>query len=335
MKKLILFLATVLLVLAMLLPSCKAAPTAPETITWKLGTVSPALHPMSVTIREMADDIAERTGGRLQLEWHQYYELGFKGTELLDTFEAGTLEIGELIGTYLVGQEPMLAVSTLPFSSTLDQVPLVQRTLLPYTEETLDKHNIKILMSVSYPDGIWTKSPINTMDDVKKLKIRCHTMVAELMANVGGAAVTLPWPEIYTAIATGIIDGAVGCLICGLGSSWHEVAKYTYQSHVWNNVTGYMVINKDAFSSLPADVQKILVDTAKEFEPGMIDAINNPTPEQMEALNKAGVVIGDLNPEVASQLVEASKPVWDKWLKEHPETKSAVDALLSATGAGR
>lgn len=334
MKKIVPILLAIVLAAAVLLPGCQTAPPAPEKTTLVMGSLSPAGHPVTQLLMEMAEVVKERTNGRLELEWHQHAELGFAGPDLLRIFETGSLGIGEMGGAYLVGQEPVMSVPNLPYMSSMESVPIVINTFRPFAEEVLDRHNIKLLLIINYPDGIWSKIPINTMDDVKELKIWSSAlMVQQAMDRLGGSAVGMNVVEIYQALSTGILNGVGFCLTCGFGFRFYEVCKYMYPNPLLYHVQNFIVINKDVLESLPSDVQEVLIAAGKEYEPKVMNALNIPTDEQWKILEDAGVTVADINPQLAAQLVEiGGRPVWRQWVADNPDTKPAVDAMLSALG---
>ena len=98
------------------------------------------------------------------------------------------------------------------------------------------------------------------MDDLQGLKMRIPGLGGEVFKNVGGLPVTLTGGEIFTSLQTGAIDatewvGPYNDLSFGL----HKAAPYYYHSG-WDEpgTTLEFIVNKEAFESLPADLQKIV-----------------------------------------------------------------------------
>ena len=336
MKRLVFFLVAILLVGVMLLPACRAAPAptpAPETIIWKYSGIAAANNVGVILLMEMADVVLERTGGRFTWEYHQFAELGYKGPEMLQIYGSGESKMGELSGGYLTGEEPVLGVGLLPFLNTAEQVPTKLDALQPYADKVLDKHNIKALMHYEWPNLLWSTIEVNTLDDIKKIKLRAHPPVIDAISRLGGSGVTLPSAEVYQAFATGILNSAAYAITSGIGYGFPEVTNFLYLSPVLDGTPAWMVVNKDAFNSLPTDVQKVLIDTAKEYEPEMIDTFRYPTPEAMAELRAKMTVYPSLDPQLVEQIIkQGALPVWDKWTTEYPEVKPALDAMTSALG---
>jgi TRAP-type C4-dicarboxylate transport system substrate-binding protein len=281
----------------------------------------------------MSDAVFERTGGQLKFELHQWVELGYTGPEMLGIYEAGIQKIGELGGSYLIGEMPLIALPGLPFLSTTEDIPLVLDTMRPYVQDALDKYNIMVLADWEYPNNLWSQFEVNTRDDVKKLKIRSHPPAIAMLTNLGGSAITMPAAEIYQALATGIVNGVGFSVTGGINFGFAEVTDHLYLSPPLNSALAFMVVNKDALNSLPPDVQQVLIDTAKEFHPIVIDRVRYPTAEQLAELGKQVTIHDELDPQLVEWMVsQGALPYWDEWAVKFPETKDALNALLVALG---
>lgn len=333
MKKLAFLLVALVLAVVMILTAC--GPKAPETVTWAVSGVDPATSAQVGVVMEMADAITERSGGRLQFEYHQWAELGYKGPELLKLYESGTATFGEMGGSYVIGEEPMVAITMLPFMATRDTLKPMLDAVRPYVVETLAKRNVKPLIFSVYPNVLWNKFPINSKDDFKKLKVRCHQPVIVALENLGsGTGITMPFADIYQALATDILTGTPMGLDSATSVGFQEQCKYLYKSPIWNTAPTYWVVNMDAFNALPKDVQEIVDNAAVEFEPKLQKVVWDGTPEIHAMIEEAKVnVIDSMDPALIEWVQnEGGKPTWQQWSIDHPETKEALDALLAAVG---
>ena len=289
---------------------------------------------MNVLIAEWADTVKQRTNGQLTWELHQWKELGFKGPEMLGLYGSGVTKIGEMGGSYLLGEEPILAMASLPFLGTIEQMDEKMDALRPYLTKAMADHNVQPLWLSEYANVVFSKIEINTLDDLDNLKMRTHPPVIKALDKAGhGTGITLPWGDIYQGLATGIINGVASSGVSGLSMSFHEQTDHLYLSPIVNGAPTFGVINKDALNSLPADVQKVLLDTAKEYEPKILDAMRLLTAEQKTKL-QTGVTIHDSMPQdiINTLMTQGAKPVWEEWIVENPDNKPAMDAMMSALG---
>ena len=106
----------------------------------------------------------------------------------------------------------------------------------------------------------WFNKEINSLDDLKGMKMRIPGLGGEVFSRVGGTAVNLPGGEIFTSMQTGVIDatewvGPYNDLAFGL----HQVAKYYYYPG-WQEPGPNLelIINKEAWDGLPPDLQAIV-----------------------------------------------------------------------------
>ncbi len=108
--------------------------------------------------------------------------------------------------------------------------------------------------------GGWFNKEINTVDDLKGLKMRIPGLGGEVLRRAGGTPVTLPGSEIFTALQTGAIDatewvGPYNDASFGL----HKAARYYYYPGWQEPGPGLeIIINRQAWDALPADLQEIV-----------------------------------------------------------------------------
>jgi len=121
--------------------------------------------------------------------------------------------------------------------------------------------------------GGWFNKEINSVEDLKGLKMRMPGLGGEVLSRAGGTAVTLPGSELYTSLQTGVIDatewvGPYNDLALGL----HQVARYYYYPG-WHETGSNLefIVNKTAFDALPADLQAIVTYAARATSQDMLD----------------------------------------------------------------
>ncbi len=109
------------------------------------------------------------------------------------------------------------------------------------------------------PVYIITKEPINSVEDFKGLKIRAPGAYGKFLRNLGASPVSLAWSEIYTSLATGVIDGSIGSNMIDHRDGNHvEVAKYMYPVPLAGAQVLPIVVNQKEWKKLPVDLQAIV-----------------------------------------------------------------------------
>ncbi|MCK6264032.1 TRAP transporter substrate-binding protein [Vibrio sp. ZSDE26] len=109
------------------------------------------------------------------------------------------------------------------------------------------------------PVYIITKKEIKSIEDFKGLKIRAPGAYGKFLRNLGASPVSLSWSEIYTSLATGVIDGSIGSNMIDHRDGNHvEVAKYMYKLPLAGAQVLPIVVNSKEYNKLPKDLQAIV-----------------------------------------------------------------------------
>jgi TRAP-type mannitol/chloroaromatic compound transport system substrate-binding protein len=119
----------------------------------------------------------------------------------------------------------------------------------------------------------WFNKEINSLDDIKGLKMRIPGIGGEVLKRAGGIPVTLPGGELFTALQTGVIDatewvGPYNDLTFG----FHQAAKYYYYPG-WHEPGSMLelLINKDQWEALPKHLQVIIETASKAVNQDILD----------------------------------------------------------------
>jgi len=243
---------------------------APEKIyNWKMVTTWPPNFPIfQEGVERFAEDIKTMSNGRLNIKVYAGGEL----VPPLQTFEAvsqGTVELGHGAAYYWAGKIPAAQFfTTVPFGMNAQGanawlyggggMELYKEIYAPFNLIPFPMGNTGVQM------GGWFNKKINSVDDLKGLKMRIPGLGGKVIAKAGGTPVLLPGGEIYTALDRGTIDatewvGPYHDERLGL----YRAAKYYYYPG-WHEpgTVLELIVNKKAFESLPPDLQKIIQTAA-------------------------------------------------------------------------
>ena len=178
--------------------------------------------------------------------------------------------------------------------------------------------------------GGWFNKEINSVDDLKGLKMRIPGLGGEVLARAGGTPVTLPGGEIFTALQTGTIDatewvGPYNDLAFGL----HKAAKFYYYPG-WHEPGSMMefLINKQAFAQLPADLQAIVRVAAKAVNDDMLaEYTTRNQAALLELKNRHGVQLRAFPEDVLKRLEELSQQVLTEVAASDPASQKVYDSF--------
>jgi TRAP-type C4-dicarboxylate transport system substrate-binding protein len=169
------------------------------------------------------------------------------------------------------------------------------------------RHKLKLvaMMSVSNEGyHLFTKQPLSPAGDLVGRKIRGTSTYFGVIEALGAQPVVLPGSEIYSALQTGVIDGA-GWPAAGMVSMRHyEVAKYRLRP-TFGAATQPVFVNLDRWNKLDAKTKEVLLEAGRKTElemPALGDAIQK---EEDAELDRRGVQVIQMSPATATKVRKA------------------------------
>ena len=311
---------SLVLVLAVALPLTSAcAPAAPEVVHIRYSCWSKA-PPSVYTYWQQYywDRCAEVTEGRIEMEYFWGGTL-YPARETMTSLKAGIVDAAAVCPGYHPGQIPLWDMTSLPGMPDLWAMSWASLELAkhPAMQEELAKWGCRFAAPISCsPYWVMSKKPINSLDDLKGLKIRGSGRQTDLLEVLGAVPVSMPFPEIYDSLAKGTIDGA--------GMAWvqadiykiYEVAKYMFRLPLGAGLD-FMVQSLDSWNKISPEDQKRMTDLIKEefimahSKGYWADAIKK---SRVVCVDEQGCVdAGPLSAEDAARAAAAVEPVKTAW----------------------
>ncbi len=180
-----------------------------------------------------------------------------------------------------------------------------------------------------YPQGLgWFKNPISSLDDLKGMKFRIYGIGAETFKRLGVSVVTLPGGEIVPALERGVIDGAewINCAEdrkIGLD----DVASFYYAPGMHEPVTGgHLMINREVWNELPADVQKIMEVAIVYATVRRNMKLALETAEACRALVEEGVRMFRTPKRILTQFLDEWEKIQAEYAAEMPFYRKVIDS---------
>ncbi|HKK14656.1 MAG TPA: TRAP transporter substrate-binding protein [Gammaproteobacteria bacterium] len=273
-----------------LLGSAPAAP-APKTRHWKMVTTWPKNFPgLGTGANHLARLIGEMSGGRIRVKVYGAKEL-VPAFEIFDAVSRGTAEMGHGASYYWKGKsEAAQFFAAVPYGFTADEMNawLYHGGGMDLWREVYDEFGLvpTAAGNTGVQMGGWFNKEINSVDDLKGLKMRIPGLGGEVLRRAGGTPVSLPGGEIFTSLDSGAIDatewvGPYNDLAFGL----YKVAKYYYYPG-WHEpgTTLECFINKKAFEALPKELQSIVLNACRVANQDMLAEYNARNNEALDTL---------------------------------------------------
>jgi TRAP-type mannitol/chloroaromatic compound transport system substrate-binding protein len=262
-------------------------------VTWRVASSFPrSLDIIYGSAEHMAERVGQLTGGRFRIRVYPGGEI-VPPLQVMDAVQQGTVHAGHTATYYYLGKNPALAFDTgVPFGLTARQ----QNSWL------YDGGGIEALREVFVDFGIvqfpcgntgvqwggWFRRPIDSVTDLRGLRMRIPGLGGEVMARLGTSVQVLAGGEIYPALERGAIDATEW-----IGPydderlGFHRIARYYYYPG-WHEpgVTLTLMVNQRAYDQLPRAYQIALEVAAKEENHRMLeryDAANGPALDRLIA----------------------------------------------------
>ncbi len=287
------------LIFGILLSACGGQSSAPvggsaaapaKTYNWKMVTTWPPNFPIfQEGVQRFADDVKTLSNGRLKIKVYAGGEL-VPALQVFDAVSQGTVEMGHGAGYYWAGKMPAAQFFTaVPFGMNAQGMNawLSAGGGLALWRELYKPHNL-----VPFPMGNtgvqmggWFNKKIDSVADLKGLKMRIPGLGGKVFAKAGGTPVLMAGGEIYTALDRGTLDATewVGPFHderLGL----YRAAKYYYYPG-WHEPGPVLelTVNAQAYAGLPADLQKAIEVAASDANQWML---NQFEAKNMQALRR-------------------------------------------------
>ncbi len=293
---------------------------------WKMVTTWPKNFPgLGTGANFLAKKIDELTQGQVKITVYGAGEL-VPAMESFDAVSNGTAQIGHGASYYWKGKsEAAQFFSTVPFGLTADEMNswLYYGGGMELWTEIYDKFNLipAAAGNTGVQMGGWFNKEINSLEDLKGLKMRLPGLGAEVLKRLGGTPVSLPGGEIFTSLQSGAIDatefvGPYNDMAFGL----YKAAKYYYYPG-WHEpgTTLESFINKDAFNELPKHLQESVIAAIRIANQDMFAEYNARNGKALyDLVNKHGVQLKKFPDEVLQKLMSISDEVVAEVAKKDP-----------------
>ena len=245
---------------------------------WRLVTSWPKNYPgLGMAPERIADLVEEMSDGQMKITVYGAGEQ-VPAFGVFDAVSSGSHQMGHSGGYFWKGKVPAAQFFTsVPFGLTADEINawVNHGGGLELWREIYEPFNIYPIPAGNTGTQMfgWFNKEINSLEDVKGLKMRIPGIGGEVLEEAGGIPVTLPGGELYTALQTGVIDatewvGPYNDLTFG----FHQAAKYYYYPG-WHEPGPMLelLINIDAWNSLPNHLQVIIETATKAVNQDMLD----------------------------------------------------------------
>ena len=305
---------------------------AQAAVRWRLASSFPkSLDTIYGAADTIAKTVSEVTGGKFQIQV-------FAGGELVppfgvvDAVQNATVECAHTAGYYFFGKDPTFAFCcAVPFGLNARQQNawMLQGGGLDLMRDFLKDYNI-----INFPAGNtgaqmggFFRKEINTVDDLKGLKLRVGGFAGTVLARLGAVPQQIAGGDIYPSLEKGTIDAAewVGPYDdekLGLA----KVAKFYYYPGWWEGGPEMdLFVNRDAYAALPKEYQTILASACAMANADMLARYDVGNPKALRRLVAAGVQLRPFSRDIMNAAWKAANEVYAETAEKNPRFKKVYE----------
>ncbi len=334
-----LFISLLMLVLTACGPEDSVGDTttsvdASKTYNWKMVTTWPPGFPvLQEGAERFAQNINDMSNGRLDIKVYAGGEL-IPPLQTFDAVSQGTVEMGHGSAYYWAGKVPEAQFfSTVPFGMTArgmnawlydgGGLELWREVYKPFHVIPFPLGNTGVQM------GGWFNKEINSLDDIKGLKMRIPGLGGKVFAKAGGNPVLLAGSEVYTALERNTIDATewIGPYHDQRLGLYRAAEHYYYPGWHEPGTVLELTINQRAWDSLPADLQAIVANAAMAENVRMLSEMEQKNLSALQELkDRPKVQIHRFPDDVLAKLRILTNETLAEEASNDPEFKRIYDA---------
>ena len=291
-----------------------------EPIVLRLHTFnSPKSIAVRLFLQPWADEIGQRSGGRVAVQVFPAMQLGGKPSDLYGQARDGVVDIVWTLPGYSPGRFPLTEVFELPFvcadaRATSQALTEFYDTWL--RDEYQDTH--PLVFHTAAPGHVHTADrPVRTLEDLEGLKMRAPSRAsAAMLEALGAVPIGMPIPKVYEALSRGVVEGAWIPWTIMRPFRLHEVTRYHTEVSL-SCVLFVMTMNKARYDGLPAEVRAIIDETTGIGLAGRLGRLwqDDEEPGRAMALEQGHPVL-PLEEAERERWKAATQPVIDGWIEK-------------------
>lgn len=310
----------------------RAQQQQPPAVRWRMASSFPkSLDALYGGAELLARRVAELTNNRFQISVHAAGEI-VPGLQVLDAVQQGTVELGHTALYYFFGKDPAWALgTTVPFGLNTRQYNAWWHQLggEKVFNEFASKHGVTAILcgNTGAQMGGWFRKEINTVEDLKGLKIRIAGFAGQILSKLGAVPQQLAGGDIYPALEKGTIDAAEW-----VGPhddeklGFNKVAKYYYYPGWWEGCAAFHAIANDkALAALPAEYRSALRAACEEsyaYTTSRYDALN---PQAIKRLVGSGTQLKAFSRPIMEACYKVTQDIYAETAAKNADFKKLHD----------
>jgi TRAP-type transport system periplasmic protein len=294
--------------------SASIAITAGAAPKLKLGTLAPVGTSYHKTLMTMGEAWRKDSAGAVDLNIFAGGKLGGEA-EMVGLMKLNSLQCAMLTTVGISEIEPgVLGLQNIPMGfRTLEEVDYVGEKLRPMLEKRLEEKGFVVLF---WTDAGWVRffsnKPVTHPEDLKKLKLFSWSgfpAQVEINKSAGFNAVPLETADIVPSLQTKLIDAVPAPPFFAMAGQMDSRAPFMVEVN-WAPIVGALVVRKETWDKIPADVRAKLMATAATAGNEIKASGRKEMTESVTAMEKRGLKVTKITPEIEAEWRAAAEAVY-------------------------
>ncbi len=312
------------------LTAIAAVQAAAEPVTLRVQTHYATEHPTGQALARWIDDVQTMSNGDITIEMF-YSSSVVASTETFDAAINGIIDCDATGGAYQTGKNPA-------FQFVGDimggyDTPWQQYSWLYYgggydaAQKLYNAQGMQLIgWSIYGQESLSSSKPITGFEDLKGWKFRSPPgMETEIFEKLGASPIVMDFTEIFTALETGIIDGAdASGLANNVGLGLYDIVKHATYPGFHSMPSDHLACNQEVWEGL-TETQRRIIDTAWQKLSFHIALYNEKANAEAAAkLQAEGVTLHAWSDEDRKEFRKAAQAAWEDWGTRSPEAAALL-----------
>lgn len=300
-----------------------------EPVELKFGHVGEPGSLFALSAEEFAKRANAKLADKYKVVVYGSSQLG-GDKELLQKLKLGTVDFA-LPSTMMSSEVDAFGIFEMPYLvKDREHMKRIEKEVVwPKLAPLAEKKGLKIIAvwENGYRHVTNNKRPIQKPEDLQGIKLRVPEgkWRVKMFQAYGANPSPMKFSEVFTALQTGVMDGQENPFAQIYSAKFQEVQKYlSLTGHVYT--PAYVTVGLKKWNQLPAEVRKVLEETAKETQAFVYQTAERFDTELLEKLKAAGMQV---NTPDKDAFIAASKPVYEEFGKEVAGAKEMIDRAIA------
>ena len=303
--------------------------TANAQTELKLGHVGEPGSIFQISADEYAKRVNAKLAGKVKIVVYGSSQLG-GDKEMIQKLKLGTIDMA-VPSTVMTSEVDLLGIFEMPYivKDRAHMARIEKDVFWPGIAPEIEKKGLKVLAvwENGYRHITNNKKPIKVPADLSGIKLRVPEgkWRVKMFQTYGANPSPMKFSELFTALQTGVMDGQENPFTQIYSAKLQEVQKYlSLSGHVYT--PAYLVVGLRRYGTLPADVRKVLEDTARETQAYVYATAVQQEADLLGKLKQSGMQVNEVDKDA---FIAASKPIYEEFGAEVAGAKPLVDKAVA------